>query len=198
MGSLGAVAINLNPELVYAEALRRNQRAAGDHFDDGYYVWRLSPGDFTTSVVFPGALLEESGSFAAIKFPDAATTVVQCQRRRPALWLAGRFRVDLDYTSPTAGTANFTMNVQIETLTKAGVVTAPTNLGPGGGLLLPGPAVASTLLQFSAYSTVAMTGDARLVGIRMFRSGAADPNNNQLDIVAVTLTFLPSTREVHV
>lgn len=182
---------NYRREQTDPRSLQVNQGLTEDVVDDGYYVWRLSPGDFTANAAFPGALLEESGSFAAIKLPDAVTTVVQCQRRRPRFWYPGRFRVDLDYTSPAANIALFSINVQVETLIKAGVVTAPTNLGPGS-FTIPGPAVASTLLQDSRYTTSAMTGDAHLVAVRIFRDGLADANNGRLDIVAVTLTLIPA------
>ena len=204
------MALNFNPELtptlkpgaaprLDAEPLRRNQRAAAQHIDDDYYVWRLSPGDFVEDTNAPGAVFGSTGSsqFAAIRFADAAAQGVLFSRRRPKLWLAGKFRIEIDYTSPVSLVSNFNLTVGLVATAKAGNLNTPSVLLLSAALL-PGPALLADLQQFTIFTTTTSTGDAHLFGLQIRRDGVADANGNRLDIVAVTMTFLPATQEADV
>lgn len=197
--------LNYNSELS-DNPIRQNDRSVAAHFDDDYYTWYLCPGDFCVDSNFPGALIDSTGSggvfrYSAIRFADAAVQGVTFGRRLPKYWVTGQIRIDIDYTANGASTANFGVLVTLCTVPKAGnIITGSTSLYNGAGTFanLPGPAADRDVLQWTAYTTVPLAGDAHLIGMSIRRDGIADANNFRLDVVGVTLTHIPALREVHV
>lgn len=192
--------LNFNPETV--DDPRRNFRAIERHVDDDYYVWRLCPGDFGADSLNPGALIDGAGAagvnrFGAIRLHDGATQSVACSRRRPTLWLSGMFKIDVDYTCGVGSTNNFNITPSLHAVTKSGNIQTPT-VFYSAAITWPGPAVGFDVQQWSVYTTAALTGAHHLIGIAFLRAGAADANAGRLDILSVTLTFIPSLREAHV
>lgn len=179
-------------------ALRSNQRSIVSHFDDSYYIWRLCPGDFVEDTNLPGAIFGSTANSqaACIRFADAANQGVIFTRRIPKLWVTGRFQIEVDYTANGASTANFSVTTVLLAATKTGSLNTPTTLYSATSSW-PGPAATFDAKQFSAFSTTSLPGNAHVLTVKIARA-AVDANANRLDVVAVTLTFIPAKQEVHV
>lgn len=196
------MAVNYQPEPSDATTAARNERAIADHFDDDYYIRRLSAGIFVPFATAAHGTCGQSaglGKWPTIDYPNAASSYAVACFERPRMWISGHLQITVYYTSQTAGTANFSILPVAYTCTLAGNYsnTGITTL-LSTSVASPGPAAADDKKSMSIYTTTPLAQSAHQIGIRVGRDGVGDANNNVLQVTEVVVKHIPAMREAHV
>lgn len=158
---------------------RENTRVLSERLGETYYAVERGAG---TGAVLGGAafVFRAAGQFTYVLFPNAATTRWAFPVKVRKDWRRMGVRWTVWYTSPGAGTANFSVGFGAAPYGAAG-----DNLGAladlfSSGQSLPGPAVAEDVLTFTYVQTAAPLGTYRpWVSLRLVRN---DPDANANDL----------------
>ncbi len=194
--------INFSRDQVSPSIIADNQGVAEDHIDDGYLVWRLTPGMFVPFATAAHGTAGQSaglGKWPTIDYPDAVSSYAVYAHERPKFWVSGRLQVTIYYTSQTAGTANFNILVSLNTVKQPGNLsnTGVTNLF-NASIATAGPAAADDEKVVTVYSTTSFIPSAKRIGVRIGRDGAGDANNNVLQVTEVVVRHIPAKQQVNV
>lgn len=194
--------ISYKRDLTTPTALVDNQGVVEDHVDDDYFIWRLTPGMFVPFATAAHGTAGQSaglGKWPTIDYPDAVSSYAVCARERPKFWVSGRLQLSVYYTSQTAGVANFSILIAVNTVKQPGNLsnTGVTNL-LAVAMASPGPTAADDEKLISSYSTTSFNPSARRVSIRIGRDGAGDANNSVLQVTEVVVRHIPARQEVDV
>jgi len=189
--------LNLNPERSEGRLLQDNLRAIERHLADDHYVKDLDPERFT--ITAPGAKVLANAAtlrFNALQFPDAAVARARANFRKPSQWRSGLLSVTVLYTCETGTTNAFNLITTVNAIRTGEVL-------PGTQLLAldtttPGPAVASTILQYGpVYTTSGLGSDDMLFSVGITRDGnrVEDVNANALLVLDVIVEHIPAQAE---
>lgn len=168
--------------------VRENWRTVNEVVDELYFEFFLDPGmgglyGTAAPVVITPAIPRAN----AIDFPNAVTGVwlLALPVRRRFSRLA--YQVDIDYTSPAAGTATFTVQTDLFLTTPGGnLQTDPVVTAQGAP---PGPANVNDegRVTLTSATTTLVSTLYRHLRFRLIRTGAADANNNSLYVLGAYL-----------
>lgn len=192
--------INFNPEHVLPGSLVANQRSVAQHFDDGYYRRRFTPGEFVLALGAQHATVG-TNRWPAIEYPEGALTYGVVAFERPSLWISGKLKITFYYTSDTGSTDDFALSISARALPAgANLGTGFTQLKPNAPLdVVPGPAVAEDELSEAVYTVTSFEQSAKRIGIRFGRDGtdAADVNTGVFYLTELVVEHIPADQEVH-
>lgn len=180
--------------------LRSNQRSIAAHLDDSYYIRDLVPRLFTvdanaTLVQIPAA----SPQWPAVKMPDGVISIVVASWRKPRLWVSGRIRLQIRYTSDVGSTASFNVRYRLLAIRRGEVLPGTLLSANPATFTLAGPTVANTeMVDDYRYSTVSFDSDDERLSLQIFRDGTADANANALFLSSVEVVHIPAQQQVHV
>ncbi len=178
----------LHPFPAADSEIRENWRVVSEVLDELYFELFLEPGmgglyGTAAKVVITAGVPRAN----AIELPDAVTGIWLL-----ALPVRDRFsrlsyQLDVDYTSPVAGVANFTLQADLFLTTPGGnLQTDPTITVQAPA---PGPANINDekRVTLTAPITTLVSPLYRHMRFRLIRLGAADANNNPLHVLGAYL-----------
>lgn len=178
----------LHPFPESAPEIRENWRVTGEILDEIYFELFLEPGmgglyGTTAKVVITPAVPRAN----AIEFPNAVT----------GIWLLGlpvrdrfsrlSYQLDVEYTSPVAGIANFTLQADLFLTTPGGNLQTDPVISVQAAA--PGPVNINDEKRVTLTAPIATLVSPlyRHMRFRLIRLGAADANNNPLHVLGAYL-----------
>lgn len=181
----------LNPFPASPAEFRENLRVETEVLEELYFRPTFYAGD---GLVASGALLScgvVPGS-SSVEFPAAGTPVWRIERRRRARWQAATVRVTITYTAIAGSVNPFVFNLRTREYGPGDVLATANILAVR--LVLPGPAVANTVMEFvSAPAATAINGAKANMMFTAFRdkTDAGDTNANSLHVLSMQWEILP-------
>lgn len=196
--------VNVNPERVSEADLRSNQRGISAHLDDQYYRRSFTPSAFVVSLgANHGTAGASSGAakWPTIEFPDGADTYAFIAFERPKLWVTGKLKLTIYYSSDAGSTNNFGLLTNVVSVPEGGNLSdtgvtvllsdaSPTNVA--------GPAAAEGEQSVDVYTTTSFDPSARRIGVRIGRKGTTDANANVFLVTEVVVQHIPAKQQVDV
>lgn len=191
--------VNFQPNLTDDRWLQTNQQAVERHLIDDHYVRGFTPGEFVladataTFVVVTAA----TPRWPAIAMADAAVSRAAVSFRKPSEWRGGRLRVRYWYTASVGSTNNFAIQVFVEAIRDAEVLTGTTLVN--SQTAVAGPAVANTVIRSAyTYTTTSLGSDDELFELRIARIGTdgTDNNVNDFQLLYAEVEHIPAAQVV--
>lgn len=180
-----------NPNPTQDLETRENRRTDNALLAELYNVRQVEPGEGNLS---GGAVQTDLLAAASVEFPAAGQPRWRLVLHRRPGWRRCGLRVSILYSASVASTNNFAFSLRMAEVSEGLVLSAATDT-LSANLLLPGPAVANTLLSYvhveTSVSVIPGAGTDLL--FRMFRDklSASDTNANSLFVQRVLLEVLP-------
>lgn len=190
--SSGQVTVDMpRTEAASHPELRENLRVTAEVLEELYFRADLHVGDGTVSA---GALFDSAvvPGLTTVEYPAAGSPTWRVDRRRRARWQRAAIRLTLVYTATAGSTAPFVFDLRTREFA-AGDVMPPADI-LSVNFLLPGPAIANTLLSFVYVSPgVAVNGAKPGLDFRMMRTkgDVRDTNANSLHVAEALWQILP-------